>query len=180
MPLTPRERAAWHEAGHVVAALEQNIRVRRVTIVPNETSLGHTSVRYPRWWRHTPNEEITPHREGVIVRFAVMKLAGHVAECRVSRRHNWRGARTDMAQAGGVHDLIEQLGGWDDGTHGAAFTYLWRRTEMLLARPEVWCQVEAVAAALLARGTLRTDDIQQVIVTALDGWIDRDVACRQD
>ena len=65
MALTRRQRAAWHEAGHVTAAFMLDIGVRRVSIIPDETTVGRTHVRYPRWWRHAPYLEITPHREGV-------------------------------------------------------------------------------------------------------------------
>jgi hypothetical protein len=31
-----------------------DIGVRRVSIVPDETTVGRTHVRYPRWRRHAP------------------------------------------------------------------------------------------------------------------------------
>jgi hypothetical protein len=43
-----------HEAGRVVAALMLDIGVRRVSIVPDETTGGRTHVRDPRWWRCAP------------------------------------------------------------------------------------------------------------------------------
>jgi Peptidase family M41 len=164
--LSDRERVAWHEAGHTVAGQRLGIRVRSVSIVPEGRSGGRTDVCYPRWWRNAPAETVTPHREGMILRYAIMTLAGLAAEEHKTGQRNLDGAWADLNENGGVYDCLDVLG----GCQHAALKWLLDRARLLLDRPEVWCQVQAVADALLARETLREKEIRQVTVAALEAF----------
>ncbi len=64
--------------------------------------------------------------------------------------------------------LVEQLSGGNYDEAGEYLGWLTERTRTMLANPDVWLAVEAVADALVERRTLSAREARRVIRTALD------------
>jgi hypothetical protein len=159
----PREVTAYHEAGHAVAAACLGLKVKYVTIVPNESSTGHTMLE-----PEDPDIEAAirsgdrwhPARFRAEKRVMVL-LAGETARTRFdSRSVRSSPSRTDRRM---VLDLLRAY---------APAPQLKRELKphikLLLAWTfhliwDNWNVVEAVANALLERLTLHQSQIDEVI-----------------
>lgn len=179
-----REIAAYHEAGHAVAALLLGIRIVEVRIDHRRPGAGQTVYRVLRsllegsrepwtiapspWARSLSREQ----------RRAVFALAGPLAEARL--------LGAPLRTLGSIGDLesIHQLvcKPTERGfvfSHGAVrsganefFEREIRRTRRILVQPPVWHAVTVVAGDLLTWGSLRGDDVAETVQWALGG-------CRQ-
>jgi len=150
---------AYHEAGHAVVALMGGDRVpKQATIVPAGDVLG--SVSYAKWSSGLrPDCYLTPGRMQLVQARIDTLLAGVIAERRgTGRRHNWTGGTSDIDSA---TDLAAYLNGSDRQTE---LFLRWRR---LCVRDKVelhWPEIERLAVTLLARGTLTSDEIRQIVI----------------
>ena len=166
MKMTAQLRAtAYHEAGHVVVALLGEDRgPRRVTIVRTGSNLG--SVTHGSWGSHfRPDIRLTPgHVQQLQARINTL-LAGVIAERHGTRgRHNWAGASSDLHEA-------TLLAGYLNGSSRQLTLYLaWRQQCVRDAVESRWPDVERVAEALLARGSLDGDEVRRIVFQLpLDG-----------
>jgi hypothetical protein len=145
---------AIHEAGHVAVALERDIRVDYVTIVPQTMdgieSGGHV---------HVPSQDLSFHDE------LLFRWAGICAEKLLRPKRlswsalihcNWDGDMAAIAEAARIHTTLMPR-------HPVDFTqkgYTKAATEILRRR---WSDVLAIADALLIRNTLTREEIQTVL-----------------
>jgi ATP-dependent Zn protease len=160
-------RTAYHEAGHVVVGLHVGLRVLQASIVPDEAegTLGHVQrakVRSDFDW----DDDRDPQRMWAIRRklepMVMMAYVGVLAERRHSgRRHDWAGAHSDTAWAA---DCVLKMEG--DGKAADLYaSYLMERTKGLIEI--AWQDIEAVAAALMDRRTLRPSEMKAVLGAAV-------------
>ncbi len=92
---------AYHEAGHPVAAIEVNLPVKEVSIIPNteRNSLGQCSEpKAPRWLLDAEYDVSLRVRDR-LERMMIVLLAGPIAEARWTGRRNHVGACGDMNEA---------------------------------------------------------------------------------
>lgn len=178
------EIAAYHEAGHAVAALLLGIRIVEVRIDHRRPGAGQTVylVTHPPLERPREPWTIAPSRWARSLsreqRRAVFALAGPLAEARLLGK--------PMRTLGSIGDLesVHQLMRWPETQgggqpHGAVrpeaklfFEAEIRRTRRILNRPPVWHAVTVIAGDLLTWGRLRSDDVAGTVQWAMGG-------CRQ-
>lgn len=150
--MKPIERAAVHEAGHVVAAQLFGFPVELVSLEPTARSLGRTKIRLPRG--------------GVLA--AVATAAGEAAEAEARRRGTWPRApreappRIMRRQLGPAPDrdalpdglrVVLAAGEETDTAQGMARALVTRH----------WHRIQAVARALLEHGELTGSDVARVL-----------------
>jgi hypothetical protein len=147
-------------------------RVRRVSILPDGETLGHVQHVRSRWLANRLNEgDWSPRTEVRCYEEIMTLMAGSRAERRFTGRTNHRGAGLDanpMTVRGSdydqISDLVLRLA--EDQTLQLALTrWLQRRTDLALTTR--WREVEAVAAALVERGTLDGEELRATIFDAV-------------
>jgi hypothetical protein len=124
-----RKALAYHEAGHAVVGYALGLTIERVTINPDETSLGHC--RYQNWEEWTASSP--PER------VLSLLLAGAVAEEIATGRPS--GASDDRAALG-----VARAHSAGDAEALARLTAARQRTACLLE--EYWPVVKTLAGAL--------------------------------
>jgi len=146
--LAAEERAAYHEAGHVVMAYLLRRRFRYVTIDQNELDEETKGlVRLAKLNR--PWEDIcllsTEESRAKIEREIKVTLGGEVAEVLFVGRHNWPGARDDIKNC--INFCTSQSGSFEEAE--AYLRWLWLGAQNNLKLSEHWAYVQAIAKALL-------------------------------
>jgi hypothetical protein len=162
-----RAETAYHEAGHAVIGLAGELPVSFVTIVPSKYALGHVQTRYQntgvgwvedRWIDHDAfgntrkrhKYTVAEHHAGIHC-----DIAGPMAEAELrGDPTQWRkhASPADMTLA---RNSRRQLGKvakeWPE----------YERETLVLVR-KFWSMIEAVAKALLDRGTLSGGDVDDI------------------
>lgn len=157
-----RTRTALHEAGHVVASVALGRKVRSATIVPEGDRLG--SVRTSRLRRLDP--AATDRRMRMTIEREVMiLLAGSVAEQLAGAGPH--GGRRDRRDALALVGFLSGSASEEE----AYVRWLRERTRTLLRIH--WAAVQAVAKALLAKGTLNGASVREIARSADEGLAHR-------
>jgi hypothetical protein len=167
MTLTQAEErafTAWHEAGHLAAALAFRVMPRGATILPDKGSLGRAVLADRRgaardrgidgWLQRLD-------RLGTHAR-AIELMAGLAAEEKAGHPRPRPFAAADLASARNL--LAARL-----GDHVVAERELARAladARLLMARPEVWAAVTQLARELQARDVLWAGDWRRVALAA--------------
>ncbi len=131
-----RAIVAHHEAGHAVIAHMLRLKVRRVSIEPDETSAGRASMRLGRGERAV-----------------LVTLAGPYAQRRYAPRSGWRSRSHGGFDSGYDFDIAINLIAAMHGNGKVAKAY-WRFAEAKAEHlvEQHWQKTEAVAKALLKGG----------------------------
>jgi hypothetical protein len=136
-----RERKAYHEAGHAVAAYRLGVEVRSATILPDHDSAGYVT-HGDLFCGHTLGSD-----RAVLERAIKISLAGPLAEARFSPGDLLWGTRGDYDCALGLARYLAGSLGEHELLH-----FLERQTRALLDC--YWGDVERVARALLEQDEL--------------------------
>ena len=141
---------AYHEAGHVVAALMQGVAVRSVTIVPDKQKAYHGLTRHEDLTRgvdlETDNSSRTRSR---IEKMIVVRFAGAAAQRRYDRR-SWRGFHSSSD-----YKIAARLAATVCSSPAASKAFLkWLAVTADDLIGAHWPYVEKVAKALLEEKTL--------------------------
>src|SRR5262245_41796279 len=88
---------AYHEAAHALAAFQFDIRVKRVTIIPDADSLGHCLSQMPKSFN--PELDLSATNKLRLEHRIIGLYVGAIAERRFTGRANRVGARSDRAHA---------------------------------------------------------------------------------
>jgi Peptidase family M41 len=166
------EQTAYHEAGHAVAAYVVRRGVMKVSIAPDDTSLGR--VHCQRWGeKFRPDAEVTSRTRARLEAGITVCLAGPEAERAFLGRRTIRGLESsDLHKA---CNLASYLSG-DPDVDGAYVYWLQLCTRSLLARPDNWAGVVALAAALLESPEISGRRSRQIIHEAERKWLDNELA----
>jgi Peptidase family M41 len=163
---------AYHEAGHAVISLIERHHFQRVSIIPNKKdgTLGHcTSNPSPKWL--TPEVANTLRERKWIESEIMILLAGSAAERHMMGRHSRKGSGGDREDA---IDLAQKL--YDGRVLERFLDFMVELTRDAVANPVTWLKIEAVAHALLDRGTLSGKEVRAVCREALIcAMADRDI-----
>jgi hypothetical protein len=156
------ERTAYHEAGHAVAAYLRRLRFTSISIIPYRGTLGHCE------FSEAPviidlNAHSIGHARRRMETLIIVSLAGVVAECLLTGRHNWRGAHADLHDAARYASFVT---GSDDEL-GAYVRWLWEHTKMLLGAPPCWLAIQQLAAVLIEDRRLGERRARAIIGEAL-------------
>jgi hypothetical protein len=156
---SPLEAAAHHEAGHAVIAICLEQPFSLVSIDKNDYSRGRVDIRLDR------------RRRDWVELACITALAGPFAQRRYNPRSRWRyggtgaGAGDRFMMKGAdfqiVSRLIADFKHDDDKVGRAYYRYLEAQAEAPV--DDRWSDIEAVAHALLAQGTMSRDEMRQTI-----------------
>ena len=150
-----RERTAYHEAGHHVACIALRRRIRSVTIVPDEDTLGRSL--QGSLGRFQPDTDWDKQTQAKLEREIIILLAGAEA---VKRAAGGLGRLSDyQSDFGQAADLALSAVGDDQANE-----YLERlseRTKKLLR--EWWPSVVALASALLREETIGPNKARMIV-----------------
>lgn len=153
---------AVHEAGHAVASYYLGTHLRYVTITRDKkgSTLGHTRQRWVWFEDKRGAFDHSPRGRDRAERHILVSLAGQIALRRYAPRSRWR-----SGSVGDTRQAIELFGYICDEDKQAGKLYLallWRRAEWLIETK--WKDVLEVAHALMARGTLKAEEVAKIIV----------------
>ncbi len=141
MTASPRQIAtAYHEAGHAVLALYLGRSIHRVSILPNQSSLGQCDIQ---------KGSFRPSKDQLETEILIL-LGGVAAEARQMGRYDWGGASQDLRS---VRRLSEQRAGGLKQVERLERRML-DKAEHLLEQPGVWNAVELIANELLKSTTI--------------------------
>jgi hypothetical protein len=167
--LTSVEKTAYHEAGHVVAAIYYKRRFIKVSIIPDDESLGR--VIYPdSYWKGFLLDKGTTKTRARIEEEILKKFAGEVAEKIASkssflthpREHNRRARELASLVCGSKQEL------------DAFVRWLWKREVYLLQDPCRWAAVESLAKALLEKKEIGYAETRKIIISAIDSYMKKE------
>ena len=156
------EVTAYHEAGHAVCSLLQDVSFKHVTIKPNKAngSLGvcKSSRRAPANIEHADSPRVRRWIESEVIIFA----GGYVAQQFYAKKRIFGGAQGDWSA---IFDLLRLHSRSMDeiSAHHALLTI---RARNLLLQPFSWRMVEAVAMELLRRHILKFKEARDVAMQA--------------
>ena len=142
------EPVAYHEAGHVVVGHLLGLQATDSDLLKDrEGGNAHTHFAHPGPWFQPRPGHLEPAERDFVERLLTTFMAGFAAESRFGH-HDPDGSGYDVDQAS--RQWVGYLAGTQPEREAALHDHL-ERADALLARPEVWRAVEAVAAALLER-----------------------------
>lgn len=162
--LPQHHAAAYREAGHAVAAWHRGVMLMPISIFTRGKRVGKNVWHDPlrnvdmEWVRRSPSTALAE-------RLASILLAGPVAENSLGPR-----VRRGTASLGRLEDAKTLLGNRPAGRKGRGGRYDSLRAEVegFLERTDVREAVEALAAQLLERGTIRGGEAASIIESFLE------------
>jgi hypothetical protein len=136
---------AYHEAGHVVVGRLLGLQLLDADIYADaEGGRGHTNFAHPGPWFTPERGSLTKAERDFIERVLTTFMAGYAAE--------EKAGHADLEGSGWDRD--QSVREWAFYLEQPDLDAFLERARDLIARPEVWREVEAVAGALEARGRL--------------------------
>jgi ATP-dependent Zn protease len=154
---------AYHEAGHAVVAHAQHVKIRAVTIRPQDDALGQVVVKHPRWFLPELNAGSEKGRVlSYAIDVAVVIFAGPAAERLFTGRHNHVGADFDYQTVG---SLAANLCG-SERQRRAMLRWLRVTADELVASDRIREGIEAVAQSLIKRQRLTSGEVNEVILSS--------------
>jgi len=154
----PTEAAAYHEAGHAIAAWRKRLRFLEVTIEPTHIYSGR--VRFAKVFRKHELENSNSDRLRIKVEdFALMCLAGPAAQ----RKYDSRSIRIAYH---GDHEEAERILRDYSGSANEQYVRTYYKLIGIRARDFVECNwqwIELLARELLERRTMSREDFGEFI-----------------
>ena len=145
---TPQKEAtAYHEAGHAVMCHKLGYRVKRITIIPNGTSLGECT--HEGVIRRNPEFDGSTGVRMQMEKVIMICLAGNIAQ------RMWRARSVRSHHASSDYQSAVDLALRINGTGSIATAHLrWLRLCTKQVIESSWQTVEALAADLLKEGSI--------------------------
>jgi hypothetical protein len=136
---------AYHEAGHVVVGRLLGLQLLDADLYPDsDGGRGHTNFAHPGPWFTPERGSLTKAERDFIERVLTTFMAGYATEERAG----------DADLEGSGWDRDQSIREWAFYLEHPALDGFLERARDLVARPEVWREIEAVAAALESKGKL--------------------------
>jgi hypothetical protein len=164
----PKRTVAIHEAGDAVAAVLHDIPFKLATIVPGRVDShgrpyeGHVLLKHPPKKYSDPETKDTPAALDFWHRRLIVTLAGPAAHKKLHPYAHWLGyASADIGEADHVTRDIHQC---DRPVIHAHYKYIEALATACIENN--WTEVEAVAAALIERGTLSDREVRVAMLPA--------------
>ena len=154
------EALAHHEAAHAVVSYALDLRFKYVTVLPSEDALGHIRhIRHPKWFK--PDIDPSSRAKAYAERHIVTALAGQIGESVFLGKRPKLGQQVNSEAV----DMASLFCGGSDATLEAHLNYCWCMAKALVDLH--WSQIQALAAALLERKTIRYRAAVEIISTAV-------------
>ncbi len=152
---------AYHEAGHAVVGYDLRQRLRKVSIIPNETSAGRCAFAGfgPKF---NPEADVSWRVRTRLERSIIVSLAGPEAE-RV-----FRGRRNNVGAAGDFSDAVDYAS-YLVSTDEELETYVaWLqvRAKLAVENEIAWARISGLVEALLTSRELTARRAREIIKTA--------------
>jgi hypothetical protein len=147
---------AYHEAGHAVACVVLGESFEYVSTIENDQSRGRC-----KWLLDGFHPDLLSYEDDGLERIELVihcLWAGPLAAERYAGRFDGVGATQDL---GTIRELCNYLVGGPEELELVVDEYK-QRTLDLLARPEMWANVAAVANGLLAKDELTHNDVRVI------------------
>jgi ATP-dependent Zn protease len=151
--------AAYHEAGHGVAAHSVGASIGHLSIDPDQTTLGRSECVWSGLKLDARASRTQQARE-VFEKQVLVALGGVVAQRIFTGKYDWHGAEADVRAA---HELLSGLA-QSDNEHAAYFKWLLVRAEDSIQLR--WKQVDALAQALLTKRNLSGSEVRAIVRSA--------------
>jgi ATP-dependent Zn protease len=150
---------AYHEAGHAVAAFFLHLSIGRkgVTIIPDKINNSLGSAHVLAQLRENPELSDSPRTHVRIEDYAVMGLAGDVAEKKFHPRRRFGGHR-DLNDAA---NLLSYISGSNEVVQARMNVAIRCARDLVNCR---WKEITAVATDLLEKKTLTGREVKEIIV----------------
>jgi ATP-dependent Zn protease len=160
---------AYHEAGHAFADRYFHFKIKQVTIVPDEESLGTARTKYFQF-RRLGYGKLSGAQIGRYHDRIVTLLAGEEAQ----RRFDPHTIRAHQAEGDlcAVRELLFRLHPDQENEASHAFKYLQARTRNLINDPITWRRIQDLAKALLERKTLTGEEVNDVLVASMQAQME--------
>jgi hypothetical protein len=169
----PDADTAYHEAGHAVAAVLCNVRLKRVSILRTRNILGRTEFSaYDPALRPSAALAVLPdflpkmrERRRGLWRQLIAYCAGPVVEAIATRRDTSVGASDDIVRIRQAARALAEYGRYSaDRAIAKAVGYTFK----VMARPDVWPAVEALVDVLLRRREIAPGKAYRIIRKAME------------
>ena len=154
-----RSATAFHEAGHAVADFYLRHKIGKVTIIPEGDVKGRAT-NIGRDYLEGIDVELTPAKKERIFNKIIALATGHFAQ----KRFNARSVRTWQASSDNEKALrLAWLVSPDSEGAQLLLRWLYHEAEVLVNRRRR--DISAVAQALLAKGTLKGEEVRTIILS---------------
>lgn len=158
-------KTAYHEAGHVVAAVVEGIRFRSVTIRPDADTLGRVMFRkWPVWAMPDSPRYNQQRARSWFESRARIALAGRMAEEYHTKQLAPRHTHAQDYRAV-VNFAYEVCGFKDECDAWIEYLYLGARNRLI--RKPYWAAVRALANELMKQKTIGEAEARRIIASAL-------------
>jgi hypothetical protein len=150
--------SAYHEAGHVVAAIERKRAFGRVSIESCEEYAGAVTPANAPWTKINPSSlsgKAKKVQEARFLREAFILMAGPAAERVILGDYNEQGMASDVVT---ILAVFKKLG----LPYEAEYDRVREEAEEWVSRSDVWAKIEAVANALLEHQTLSSVQVRRI------------------
>jgi hypothetical protein len=153
---------AYHEAGHAVCSLLQDVSFKYLTIKPNKADGSRIECKSPRRAPANIEYDDSPRVRRWIESEVIIFAGGYVAQQFFAKKRIFGGARGDWSP---IFDLLRLHSRSMDeiSAHHALLTI---RARNLLLQPFSWRMVEAVARELLQRHILKFKETRDIAMQA--------------
>ena len=153
---------AYHEAGHAVCAMLQDVSFKYVTIKPNKANGSQSQCKSFRRAPARIEYDDSPRVRRWIDSEVIIFAGGYVAQQFFAKKRIFGGARGDWSA---IFDLLSLHSRSMDET-SARHALLTIRARNLLLQPFSWRMVEAVAQELLQRYVLKFKEAREIAMQA--------------
>jgi hypothetical protein len=146
---------AYHEAGHVVADFVLGIRIDRVSIIPDEDTLGHVRNNAPFRRSDVAEFDISPRDRRRLENRIIGLYTGEVSAARAKEREpdlSAVGNTSDLRQIGSLGHLGRGLYDLHPDEQAAYLELLFVRARLLV--DDYWFLINPLAAELLTTRAL--------------------------
>jgi len=165
---------AYHEAGHAVADFVFGVTIIRVSIVPDEGSLGHVRHKPPFQRDDVTEAELAPRTLRRLENRIVGVFAGEVALAKSRRREpnlSAAGNLSDIRQIGSLGHLGRGLYDMHPDEQTAYLDLLLVRARLLV--DDYWFLIAPLAAEMLATRTLSGYRVNRLLRSVVQTKVER-------
>jgi len=156
------EVTAYHEAGHAVCSLLQDVSFKHVTIKPNKADGSRGECKSPRRAPANIKHDDSPRVRRWIESEVIIFAGGYVAQQFFAKKRIFGGAQGDWSAIFGLLRLHSRSMDEISAQHAL----LTIRARNLLLQPFSWRMVEAVAKELLRGHILKFKEAREVAMQA--------------
>jgi hypothetical protein len=154
---------AYHEAGHAIAAYRFGMRLREITIEPEQGSQGSITGEFTAGITRDIEGEVTAETRLHCEQYAIHALAGTEAQ----RKFNARSLRSHHGHSD-YHNAVDVLSRLCSSPEHEQKYYdaIQERTRAFVHDPVNWRAIDALAKELMRKRTIKGKELREYIRSA--------------